>query len=572
MNKLFEKNRTEYCIHCDMDDMVLLNGATILSEKLTQISGAFFLITIENATKNIFISYDEKLAVKNDGFCIEIADEYIKISAKNGRGIIYGIYEFLQHYLGCKFVAIDAIFIPKLTEYILINEKYSYSPKLEYRDIALYDYFSTDISMPNKLNGEYSHANKLFGGIYKIMPFAHSLTSFVPVKEFFESNPEYFPLINGQRIRSYSQLCFSNEEIVDITVEKLKKMIIENPAVKIFSVSQSDGYNWCECENCMKINDKLETLGGSMFEFINNVAKKIKEYDNSVFIDTLAYLHTRKPPKGFKMEENVIIRYCNIEASIVKPLGDNNFINLNNFDKSYLPVTHYEEISQWKQVVKKVFVWNYPYNGAHTLIPIPNLNCVAADIKNQIKAGVEGIFLNMSYLAPNTSFAQIKGYVFSNLLFNDDLDMDKLLLDATNIYYGKAGEYMLKAINYMEERAKNPLFNMGVFCPAPSEFYNDELCDTLENIYDDALKVCENETYTTRVKRELLTLENVRLIHKASNDSDFSLRLQKFFEETSNCGQSNYKEMTGIFEECKKQYAEKLTTKNWYGGEWQLSE
>ena len=76
-------------------------------------------------------------------------------------------------------------------------------------------------------------------------------------------------------------------------------MLYMNTA-SIFSVSQNDTFNNCQCEQCKAVDDAEGSPAGSLLKFVNAVAESIEKDHPKIRIDTLAYQYTRKPPKTIR--------------------------------------------------------------------------------------------------------------------------------------------------------------------------------------------------------------------------------------------------------------------------------
>ena len=138
--------------------------------------------------------------------------------------------------------------------------------------------------------------------------FVHTFNTLCPPEEFFATNPEYFSEINGGRVKDHTQLCLTNPHVLRIVTERLLARIRQDPTAKLFSVSQNDWYNFCTCPDCKAIDDREESHAGTMITFVNKVAEAVEKEFPELWIETLAYQYTRKPPKTLKPRRNVVPR------------------------------------------------------------------------------------------------------------------------------------------------------------------------------------------------------------------------------------------------------------------------
>jgi hypothetical protein len=217
--------------------------------------------------------------LKNDGFAIKTNNGDVFISGKTGRGTLYGAYAFLEAYAGIKFVSYDCTYVPSLDK-IEIPEKIDDTqiPPFEYRDIYYREIIGNpDFSARRKCNGFHGNLAEKHGGKFVYAGFVHTFDSIVPPDKYFETHPEYFSFVNGQRISKHSQLCLTNPEVLEIAKKYVADILQKNPKVNIVSVSQNDCYNPCECGNCKKIDEEEGSHAGTLLRFVNAVADSIKD-------------------------------------------------------------------------------------------------------------------------------------------------------------------------------------------------------------------------------------------------------------------------------------------------------
>ena len=102
--------------------------------------------------------------------------------------------------------------------------------------------------------------------------------------------------------------------------ERILERIRQDPAAKLFSVSQNDCLNFCTCAACKEIDTREGSHAGTMISFVNQVAEAVEREFPDVWIETLAYNETRTPPKTVRPRHNVVVRLCSIECEFSKPV------------------------------------------------------------------------------------------------------------------------------------------------------------------------------------------------------------------------------------------------------------
>jgi hypothetical protein len=228
-----------------------------------------------------------------DGFVVCTEKGKLVITGGRPRGTLYGVYAFLEEYLGCRWFAPKVSSIPKrsVIEIPAIHDRQV--PALKYREDFYYDAFEGDWSARNRVLGQFHHLNAKHGGTLKYHnPFVHSFDTLVPVAEYFETHPEYFSEIDGVRIKERTQLCLTNSDVLRIATERVMQWIQDDQDTNIFSISQNDCYNPCQCEKCRVIDDREESQSGTLLNFVNQIAEVVGKKYAGKKIDTLAYQYS----------------------------------------------------------------------------------------------------------------------------------------------------------------------------------------------------------------------------------------------------------------------------------------
>jgi hypothetical protein len=225
--------------------------------------------------------------------------------------------------------------------------------------------------------------------------FGHSWNTVLPRDVYFTEHPEWFAVVNGKR--EPKQLCPSNMEMRDEFVKRLIT-VTQYKRFQILPVSPNDGYGFCECPLCqakddeklsyfdfmnnphMRLTDKDDTkalYGGyqnaAYWDFVNDIAKRVKVLRPDLGIGSLAYTNGRKPPEHIeRLPDNVMINTSSYATQFMLP----------GVEKEY---TDY--LDSWK--AKGVKLAFYEYWGMHYWQDLPVLypREIAWEIKIAYAAG-----------------------------------------------------------------------------------------------------------------------------------------------------------------------------------------
>ncbi len=391
---------------------------------------------------------EARAKVELDGYTMLLDGGRLYITGSMDRGTMYGVYCFLEDYIGVRFFAADTT--------VIINQKSAeipegftklHNPSFELRDTYWYDMrYKQDFANHSKDNSFYDSSTPvedIGGGVGYAGRFVHT-----------------FSLLMGSAHQGNVQPCLTDEEVYQTMLASVREWLDANPEATIISVSQNDsdpGKGGCNCANCKAINDREGTEMGSLLTFINRIANDIKEDYPGVYVDTLAYRYTRKAPKNLRPADNVIIRLCSIECCFTHTLDDATCSRNKEFCK---------DIEEWSAICDNLYIWDYTYNAETYFTFFPNFDVLHANVQFYKAHNVKGVFLEGQQVSVSGEFAELRSYLLAKLLWDPDMTEEQYYayMDEFMQYYYGAGWTLIK--DYMQQMTahaikKNP--HVGIF-------------------------------------------------------------------------------------------------------------
>ena len=215
-------------------------------------------------------------SLSEEAFSIAGRGEDIFITGNSSRGVLYGVYYFLELFCGFACFTKDVETIDRLSVLRIDLEEIVREPAFEFRDTYFRFAFDGDFCAKNRSNTSLGDVSVAKGGRMKWFNFHHSFRDLVPPEEYFESHPEYFSESQGARIPD-GQLCLTNPEVARVAEATLRRWIRENPECRVFSVAQNDNRKRCTCKNCLALEEKEGSPSGPIIHFVNRLADAIRE-------------------------------------------------------------------------------------------------------------------------------------------------------------------------------------------------------------------------------------------------------------------------------------------------------
>lgn len=489
---LTEKGSSEYSIVRSKNASELeISASIVLQNYLRQISGASFPIiedSVPGSEYEILIGNarlldqieDQSIAI--DGFKIRTENKKLIIQGK-GKGTLYGVYTFLEKYLGCKKYSSSFKLIPKNESIKLPDINDLQNPILDFRSLHYWD---------AETDQEYLDWHKLNRIDDKWGLWGHSFFKLLPPKEYFSSHPEYFSLVNGER--KAMQLCLTNPNVLKIVITELDKRMQDAPSLSYWSVSQNDGLGACECNQCSALNIKYKSLQGSLLSFVNQVAINFPDK----IISTLAYTYSRKAPVGIKPRQNVNILFSTIDINRSKPVSSD--------PRS---IDFRKEFKAWEAITHNIIIWDYVVQFTNYISPFPNLHTLKPNFTYFSKNKPKGFFIQGSVEIPG-EFAELRTYLLAKLLWNPDVDVEELKTDFLNNYYGKAGVFIAQYIDLIHEHVESSWKRMDIYdnpiLPFQSYLRPDRLAQYLKILKQAEILVKDDNELKKHVQMVVLPL------------------------------------------------------------------
>ena len=510
---LVNKGKTPYSIVMpEKPTAIEVQAAKTLQDYLHRITGVTLPTSFDNEQEKpaeILIGKVNRPQTKNipyesfkqDGLLIRTVDKKLIITGGNKKGVLYGVYTFLDQYLGCRKFAADETYVPKRKKISLQPIDDTQLPAFSFREVYYNE--ATDpeymdwhkLSSVSDKNGEKSQ-----WGL-----FVHTFHTLLDPAEYGAAHPEYFSFYDGKRhtglvpswdgssVQPEAQLCLSNPEVLEIVCQNLRAAMDKKPDALYWSVSQNDNVNYCRCDACAKLDaafaafkpeekmlsthggEKYPALGmGSLLSFVNKVADRFPDK----IISTLAYQYTRVPPKGIVPRKNVNIMLCSIESSRNDPM-------------EIADTAFSEDLVGWGKITDNILVWDYTIRFSNLLAPFPNLRILQPNLQFLHSNRVSALF-EQGNRDKGGEFAQLRAYLLARLEWNPDIDMQREMDEFLTGYYGVAAPDIKEYINLLHDNNQaNKGVKMSIF-GSPVEdketFLSESLIARYNEIFDNAEK------------------------------------------------------------------------------------
>jgi len=243
-----------------------------------------------------------------DGYAIAFPDERsIVVQGPTGWGTEFGVYEFLERYVGVRWLmpGEDGTDVP-------IHKSLSVDADPVRDEPA---FFSRLFSgLPGRAQGEWARRNRMHGRV----SFHHYLLYVFPPETYTKTHPEFFPIQDGERFLPDSnnahhwQPCFTAPGIVEEAVKNITAYFDAHPDATSYSLGANDSSGYCACENCLaRISGEKNFLGrvdysDLYYDWANQVIEGVLAKHPDKWFGCLAYSEVAAPPSTVEVHPRLI--------------------------------------------------------------------------------------------------------------------------------------------------------------------------------------------------------------------------------------------------------------------------
>lgn len=443
--------------------------------------------------------FDES-SFKSDEIAVKAVGTSVVLSGSAPRGSLYAVYEFLENALGVRWFSSQFERVPSRPTVTLDDSlDVRYAPPLEYRESFYRDAFTNPYAPRIRCNGDTAHIPPEFGGKNEFIFGCHSAFTLIPPKEYFREHPDWFAEIDGVRRvgapfcwgmedqlepgQAYgrgTQLCFSNDEMIEEMIKNAREAARSNPGATFIDVSQNDCEGYCECEKCRAIDEEEGSHAGSLLRAVNKVAEALEKEFPNLYVETLAYRYTRKPPKITKPRRNVVVRLCSIECSFAQPLD------------SDINASFRDDLLGWSKICDKLFIWDYATDFGYYVLPFPNYRVLAPNTQFYVDHNVMGILEQGDYQSPTGDFVELRAWMVAKLLWNPQADVSALFDDFVSGYYApELVPIYREYFNLLSDAVEKNDFNLNIYLMTTRDWLDVETLLKTTRLQNQALEIAQ---------------------------------------------------------------------------------
>jgi hypothetical protein len=468
----------------------------------------------------------------DEGFELRADGANFRINGGGPVGVLYGAYEFLKRFGGCRFSDLgpDGEHVPRRSTIEVPAGSLRIKPQLWYRGLQFI--FEEDPALARQRldwmakNGLNYVMYRLFwkealpalddevaftppGGRrdrrltqawfdrellpeirrrgLKLDMNLHNLLYWLPPHLYWREHPEWYALIDGKRSTKPEQLCIctSNTQAVAALIDNVKGYLRAHPDVKTLGVIPEDGFGMCQCDKCVagdadpkaafrrgSTHSKNPDKSARYHRLLRQVALAVKPEFPDVLIGGAAYVDLLQPAPNVELPENTTVWAALYWRDGCRPIARENTSRLNQ--------SFFDVLQQWQRTYRgRLTVYEY-YMGmtAQKSLPYPMSEVICADWPELKKLGVQGAVIQC-WTSEHSVYA-LNLLAFARCGWADEVDHRQVLDDYLLGAFGSVAnevrpvfERLLQKVRTLAQGTSDLLpnaDNVRVFCD-PESFH-----------------------------------------------------------------------------------------------------
>ena len=473
---------------------------------------------------------------KNDAFTFQIADDRILIAGNCPRAALFGTYAFIEKHLGVRWFFPGRLgeHYPVRKDITIPNGEFFQEASFRYRELSVCgtstDFISTyDWMARNRMNinpglwqmprftQEQKERYRRERGAFSAAGGHEGMRRVIP-GALLKEHPEYFALKNGKRAaEGRVNRCLAHPEVQKRMADYYIGLLRKAPETVIDFIGEDDSSAFCECAACRKMGTyngrfSISTL---FHRYCKSVGDRILKEFPKAHLRFWAYWNYRNLP------EDPAIRYESENSHLLYAAHQKCYVH-DFSEKTVCNRELYKEMLEWKKRCPSFGIYDYRHDARSYYAPF---EFVLADDLKTLRGNGALIWLDeitpaygtypqknaYTNYASDTFLSEWQTiYTAAKLLWDTSLDVNDLLAEAYDIYYGKAAPVMKKYHDFRKQLWENAPGhsilngqNRSAFClnvPGAEEKLL-EMLKQAEDTAEDAL-VCERIALDRRLLRE----------------------------------------------------------------------
>lgn len=365
-------------------------------------------------------------------FALKATDDAVMIAGL-GEGPAYGVSELLEQQGVRWFMPGDlGLVIPEMKTITVAKQEIMQAPSFVSRWMQMPD---KDWQVRVRCGGDvFTNAH----GMPAPKATQDKVTGAIEPKEF----TEFFALSKGRR--TTRQVCISNPKVLEFAVKAVREMRKKGRG-PVIGMGPNDGGGFCECEKCRALDggdfdpfSNEPAMTDRYIWFFNQILAKVSDEYPDTKIGFYIYHSYMRPPVRWKPDRRI--------TGALAPIA---LDRVHGFSNPVAPEKSYAKwlCQEWCKILPEIYDRGYWSNLACPGFPFIIVHRLRDEIPVSHDLGLKGWRVETF---PNYGPQFPTMYVAAKLMWNHQLDVDALMQDISEKFFGPAAKPMGRYIALMD--------------------------------------------------------------------------------------------------------------------------
>ena len=349
------------------------------------------------------------------GYKITADTNGLTVAGGNERGLAYGLYAFLENFLGVYIYSSNTVVIDDSDLMIGTGVLDTFDPAF---DILRNPWY--------------------------------------PIEQLSENNGGN--IRNRGKIQTFSldtlvgdgsaPACLSTPENIAKAIKKMQDYLRSGVNVDILRFAPAtEASAPCSCEACAQIMQEEGSYAGVYTRFLNAFAEAIPSRFSNVQIELVVRAYLKAAPTQTKLADGISVYFNTEQCHVSHPLTDENCPETLAFAES---------VRGWSAICENVYA-EYGVTSTKDYIPtFANLGTLRQNIRFFAECGIESLTLTGNFMSPSGEFGELRVYLLSKLLqdpYMSEEEYNAYMNSFLEAFYGEGWEYIRRYIDKTTELA-----------------------------------------------------------------------------------------------------------------------
>jgi hypothetical protein len=503
------------------EDIMTLQAAADLSDFSARIAGAtpparlstdaavaqepLVAVGRRNALAKAAFTDADFQGLGDDGFLIRSFGPHILIAGATPRGTMYGVNWFLDRKLGMRWLSPTVTHWPHTPDIILPVQMEKQVPRFAFREVLSVEAEDKAWRQRNLMSGE-SHGPSFLPSPPALDSWNRDWASQGIIENFYQLlPPETYKAAHPEWFAG-GQLAMMNEglraEMARVVIARLRAL---PDYKKIWFAIHDMDWGWdMDADSAAFAASHGGHASAPRLDMMIDIAARVRAELPGARLAFNAYHWSFTPPEGMTVPDHILVYPMTIHVNYRDALNG----------PANAALGH--DIAGWNAIARNVLVWDHITNFSGFIQPTPNIFPIGHSIRWLASLEhVDGYMGEGSFNTPGAEFSALRAWMISRLLWDPKQDVEALVDEFCNLYYGPAAPAIMTYIRFYHDKISHTDDVLAEKTAVDMDMFDAEFVSRADGLFDEAETLARGTPYEARVQAARMPVDYVILLRRA---------------------------------------------------------